>query len=341
MPNTLLEYVWLDKDGDFRSKVKVVSEKVCTVYDCPTWNFDGSSTGQSDGATSDLALHPVFCCKHTLPHMEKDTPCFLVLCDVLNQDGSYYDANKDDYYALFERHRALKPWYGFEQEYFLQPVFDSHPRCKTNNKSYCGVEYNHYGRDIALRHLNACIKAGLTVSGINAEVEEFQWEYQIGPVEGVEAAHQLMVSRFLLIREATGSSTRVDFTPKPAFTKQYNLNGSGCHTNFSTLPMRMKGGLKEVHKAIARLEAGHQAFMEVSGKGNAERMTGQNETSSSATFSFGLTNRGTSIRIPLHVVQAGEAGENAYFEDRRPGANCDPYAVAATLLAHATEPEGQ
>jgi glutamine synthetase len=65
----------------------------------------------------------------------------------------------------------------------------------------------------------------------------------------------------------------------------------------------------------------------VYGKGNEKRLTGKHETASIHTFSYGVANRGASIRIPRDT----EKKQCGYFEDRRPASNIDPYVVAAKI----------
>ncbi|OQR69048.1 hypothetical protein BIW11_04450 [Tropilaelaps mercedesae] len=61
---------------------------------------------------------------------------------------------------------------------------------------YCGVGANRvYGRDLVEAHYRACLYAGINVAGTNAEVMPSQWEYQVGPCEGVSVADELWVSR--------------------------------------------------------------------------------------------------------------------------------------------------
>merc|ERR1719458_1393522 len=169
---------------------------------------------------------------------------------------------------------------------------------------YCGVGADKvYGRDVVEAHYRACIYAGVNISGTNAEVMPAQWEFQVGPCEGISMGDDLWIARFLLHRVAEEFGVVATLDPKPMTG---DWNGAGAHTNFSTLKMREAGGLKEIER----------------------RLTGLHETSSVHDFSAGVANRGCSIRIPRDVAEA----KCGYFEDRRPSSNCDPYQVTDVLV---------
>ena len=117
----------------------------------------------------------------------------------------------------------------------------------------------------------------------------------------------------------------VSLHPKPIAG---DWNGAGCHTNFSTKQMRENGGDEFIFKACMDLEKVHGEHMEVYGKGNERRLTGLHETQAIDTFSWGVSDRGASIRIPWQV----DKDKCGYLEDRRPSSNCDPYKVSKKLI---------
>ena len=116
-----LEYIWLDgytPEPSLRSKTKIVDSEPGSPSDCPEWAFDGSSTEQAEGHSSDCLLKPV----RMVPDPDR-RDASLVLCEVLNPDGSPHASNIR---GTFEDDEDF--WFGFEQEYFLW--------CTKNNYSF-------------------------------------------------------------------------------------------------------------------------------------------------------------------------------------------------------------
>ncbi|KAL2099483.1 hypothetical protein ACEWY4_003877 [Coilia grayii] len=326
-------YVWIDGSGEgLRNKTRTLEQEPKRLEDIPEWNFDGSSTSQAEGSNSDMFLIPI--CMFRDPFTLD--PNKLILCEVLKYNRKPAETNhRYRCNQVMEEVKEQHPWFGMEQEYTLLGM-DGYPYGWPKNgfpgpqgPYYCGVGADRaYGRDIVECHYKACLYAGIRICGTNAEVMPSQWEFQVGPCEGIEMGDHLWMARFLLHRVCEDFGVVASLDPKPM---KGNWNGAGCHTNFSTEAMRAEGGLSHIEKAIDKLSAKHQEHIRVydphGGLDNKRRLTGQHETSSIEGFSAGVANRGASIRIPRQVGQ----DKCGYFEDRRPSANCDPYAVIGAI----------
>jgi glutamine synthetase len=329
-----IEYIWIDGTGEsLRSKTKTVDFVPKSVEELPEWNFDGSSTGQAEGSNSDVYLKPVamFRC----PFRRGDNK--LVICETYKYNRQPTESNfritcKD----VMQKAKDSHPWFGIEQEYTLLGR-DGHPFGwpklgfpGPQGPYYCGVGADRvFGRDILEAHYRACLYAGVKIAGTNGEVMPAQWEFQVGPCEGIEMGDHLWMARYLLHRVAEDFGVVVSLDPKPM---PGNWNGAGAHCNYSTLKMRQPGGIAEIERAIEKLQKKHaehiRAYDPREGKDNERRLTGHFETSSISDFSAGVANRGASVRIPRHC------GENkcGYLEDRRPSSNCDPYRVTEMIV---------
>jgi len=344
----MLEYIWLDGNNpqQLRSKTKIVSSSVNSINDCPIWSFDGSSTNQAKsgkGKNTDCLLKPVYMVRDPFRGIVHR----LVLCEVLNPDGTPHSSNTRNKLAKQlsieiseDRPFYAQPWFGWEQEYtlthkpegqFLQSYelplgFTKDKTPRPQGDYYCGVGSDSIiGREIVEEHMRVCIETGLEISGINAEVLLGQWEYQIGPVTPLNGSDQLWMSRYLLHRVAEKHNVIVSLHPKPI---KGDWNGTGCHVNFSTKEMREEGGIEIINNTMKKLEAKHLEHISVYGLHNDQRLTGEHETSGMKEFSFGYSTRDTSVRIPAQAIIDGRG----YFEDRRPASNCDPYLVASKML---------
>jgi glutamine synthetase len=321
------EYIWIDGTEPtprLRSKTKILPET--TKF--PEWGFDGSSTYQAEGHASDCVLRPVFTC----PDPIRGGANVLVMCEVYNADGTPNRTNTRAAAAkTLEKYKDQDPWFGLEQEYTFMKDGRPYGFPETGfplpqGPYYCGVgAYEMKGRAIVEEHMDACIKAGLKISGINAEVMPGQWEFQIGPAGLLEAGDHLYVGRYLLQLIAEKHGVDVSFDAKPA---KGDWNGAGCHTNYSTKAMRAEGGYKVIEEACKKL--GEKAELHIANYGHdiESRLTGKHETCSYKQFKYGVSDRGASIRIPLATKQEGKG----YLEDRRPNANMDPYTVCRLIV---------
>ncbi|MFN3849904.1 MAG: glutamine synthetase beta-grasp domain-containing protein [Spirosomataceae bacterium] len=328
-----LEYIWLDgykPTQSLRSKTKIEKNFSGKLEDCDMWSFDGSSTEQAPGGSSDCQLKPVFICPD--PDRSKlGTPAYLVMCEVLDANGNPHESNgratiEDDDNDF---------WFGFEQEYFLYDLdtnlplgFPTNGYPRPQGPYYCSVgAKNAYGRHIIEEHLEICLQAGLNVEGINAEVAAGQWEFQIFAKGAKEAGDQIWVARYLLERIGEKYGVWINWHCKPLGDTDWN--GSGMHANFSNTALRTAGKKETYDKicqAFAPVVAEHIA---VYGADNHLRLTGKHETQSIDKFSYGVSDRGASIRIPIAAVQKGWKG---WLEDRRPNSAADPYKVAARII---------
>lgn len=327
----IAEYIWIDGSmptARLRSKAKVIEDG----GEPPVWGFDGSSTNQAPGNASDVVLSPVL----VTPDPLRGDDNKLVLCETLNIDMTPHPSNtRAACAAAAQKYGNLDTWFGLEQEYTFYegrlplgwPV-NGFPA--PQGGYYCGVGADEvFGRPIVNAHLQACIDAGLHISGINAEVMPGQWEFQIGPVEAPLVGDELWLARWLLYRMAEdfrgplGLPVSAKLDPKPI---EGDWNGAGCHTNFSTNQMR-----ESYDACVAAAEAlGTKAELHVQnyGAGIESRLTGQHETARYDQYSYGVSDRGASVRIPWQVQRDGKG----YIEDRRPNANCDPYVVAGLII---------
>lgn len=333
-----VEYVWLDgtkPNAQMRSKTKIMiipeipSGDIPTfgLTDVPEWSFDGSSTNQAPGDKSDCLLKPI----RLVADRGRSSPgnACIVLCEVLNADGSNHETN---HRASFDDDNEL--WFGFEQEYtFTKPGtgrplgFPEMGFPAPQGPYYCAVGYeNVVGREIAEEHLDLCLNAGLNMTGINAEVMLGQWEYQVFGKGAKLASDDCWLARYLLFRVAERHSLTVSFHPKPVTG---DWNGSGMHTNFSTKEMREVGGEKLMTDICKKFAEAHMEHITAYGHDNDKRLSGLHETQHINKFSFGISDRGASIRIPLAVAKDNWKG---YLEDRRPASNADPYKIAERIL---------
>ena len=79
---------------------------------------------------------------------------------------------------------------------------------------------------------------------------------------------------------------------------------------------------------MKKLDFKHEEHMKIYGKYNHLRMTGIHETANFNKFTYGVGDRGASVRIGNDVLKK----KCGYYEDRRPASNMDPYLVTAKLF---------
>jgi len=327
----ILEYIWLDghKTNNLRSKTKVM--KWNSIEDkrpenLPIWNFDGSSTNQAPGNNSECMLKPARVYQWSSDH-------YFVLCEVMNSDGTPHETNTRYFLRNLENTCDEEEyWWGFEQEFFMTKNYKIAGFPDTGYPPpqgfyYCGVGQGQVvGRSLSERHLHKCLHMGIDLTGTNAEVAIGQWEYQCFSNNTLKACDDLWISRYTLYRLGEEYGFGIDLNPKPV---PGDWNGSGCHTNFSTNWMREDCSYEKITGLMTSFCKNHDKHMKNYGEGNSYRLTGLHETQHIDTFSWGVGDRGASIRIP-NAMAANNW--NGYIEDRRPASNCDPYLVARNIV---------
>ena len=328
MSKSKLEYIWLDgykPTQNMRSKTKVLENFGGKLKDCPMWAFDGSSTKQAEGGSSDCLLKPVA----VYPDPDRVNG-FLVMTEVLNADSTPHESNgratidddDDDF------------WFGFEQEYFIMDTASQLPLGfpiggypGPQGMYYCSVGgKNTHGRDLVEEHADLCIEAGINFEGINQEVASGQWEFQLFAKGAKLAGDEMWIARYLLDRLTEKYGYYIEYHPKPI---KGDWNGSGMHANFSNSLLRTCGSKKTYESVCESFRSVVKEHIEVYGEDNDQRLTGLHETASINDFSFGVSDRGASIRIPIITVEKGWKG---WLEDRRPASNGDPYKIAGRII---------
>lgn len=352
---TRVTYVWVsgkDTHHDIRGKDRIIyltkeqlqmsPEELLEAKTFSEWNFDGSSTEQAKGIDTEIIVKPVRAFQCPLPRRACPNVSWLVvLCECFLPNGQPTPDNtryiaRTVFDADVSGHR---PWFGMEQEYVLK--CDGRPYGWPANgfpapqgPYYCGFgPQAAYGRKFVDTHLELCMAMGLKVSGVNAEVTPSQWEFQIGPCEGIEIGDHMIMARWLYLcvleKFENEGALDIDYSARPI---PGDWNGSGMHTNYSTEETRAENGLAVIEQYCERLNKTVYHDIAVYGKDNNIRLTGKHETSRYDQFSSGVGTRTTSIRIPNQVKQE----RRGYMEDRRPAGDADPYLVSARLFASTT-----
>lgn len=361
----IAEYLWLDGKNlsddhpdqlsDTRGKTKIFEvEGVKTIDDLkdlekiPTWGFDGSSTMQALGESSDCVLKPVRVYPDPFRRWGEGILSIIVLNEVYKVPGDepHPSNTRTALHKIASQLDSHKFWFAVEQEYTFMRVSDELVSTQplafpkdgvpkdAQGKYYCGVGADKVvGRHIVEEHLEASLFADLILAGSNAEVMPGQWEYQVGngtsAANPLRVADDLIVSRYIMDRICEKYSVVASLHPKPVPDVDKDTpgwNGAGAHTNFSTEATRKS--LAVLPKMLERLAENHEAHIKVYGNGIELRLSGNYETAFHEEFSHGVSDRGASIRIPWQVDRDG----NGYLEDRRPCANIDPYVVFAKIM---------
>ena len=321
------EYIWIDgtePSARLRSKTKILEGRRRAA------DLGLRRLEHQPGARQPT---PTACCSPvaSFPDPIRGGDDVLVMCEVLLPDMTPHETNtRAQLRPLAEKFADQEPLFGIEQEYTFfkdgRPLgFPPNGYPAPQAFYYCGVGADEvFGRDVVEAHLEACLDAGLGISGINAEVMPGQWEFQVGPLGPLDVSDQLWVARWLLYRVAEDFGVSATLDPKPV---KGDWNGAGAHTNFSTNSMR-----EGYDPIIAACEA-LGTRVERARRGLRPRHRGPPHRAARdgavvSEYSYGVSNRGASVRIPWQV----EIDKKGYIEDRRPNANMDPYVVTKMIV---------
>ena len=255
----------------------------------------------------------------------------LVMCEVMMPDGKTPRASNKRATILDD----AGAWFGFEQEYFFykdgRPLgFPDSGYPAPQGPYYTGVGYKNVGsvaRQIVEEHLDLCLAAGINHEGINAEVAKGQWEFQIFGKGSKKAADEMWMARYLMQRLTEKYGIDIEYHCKPLGDTDWN--GSGMHANFSTDYMResrRQGILRGADEGVQAEPCGPHRGLRPGQPHAADR---QARDGFDRYFSYGVANRGASIRVPHSFINNGYKG---YLEDRRPNSQGDPYQIASQIL---------
>lgn len=308
----IVNYFWLDKEGLLRTKTKILNK-----YDTiDNWNYDGSSTGQANiEGNTEIIIKPIIIKKLTYN-------TYIAFCDIfdINNTPLSYREKAVEY---FERDDVVKedPWFGLEQEfYFISKDFYKNI---SEKNEYCSIRRDPIERKVMTEFIDYCINAAnIGITGINSEVSPHQWEFQIFG-KGIKVCDEFYVARIILEILAEKNGLSVCYSPKI----HPNISGSGCHVNFSTNSTRRENGYNTILEYSNRFKYKHLDLIKCCSELNKERLSGKFETAKWDTFTWGIGTRNTSIRIPNDTFKSG----CGYLEDRRPGADIDPYLYLTTM----------
>lgn len=108
-----LEYIWLDgytPVPNLRGKTQIKEYSAFPELEVPLWGFDGSSTMQAEGRSSDCVLKPV-------RHFLRPGPHQRCARDVRSHDAGWQDPARNE--QACDGLDDEGAWFGFEQEYFM------------------------------------------------------------------------------------------------------------------------------------------------------------------------------------------------------------------------------
>lgn len=318
----ILEYIWIDGKMKLRSKYKTIKvlEKDLNIEQ---WKCDGKLTYHIYNEDGEIILNPISF--YSNPFFDKDKS-YLVLCDTFYDNQSKITPTLTNYRMLardiFQKKKELDPWFVIKQDYYMMcneytytsstPLFFKNPKLpKEEGDYYCGVgNDNIIMRNLAEKHYIYCINAGINISGMNAEAAPNQWKFKIGPSPGIEAADDLIVARYILLKLSESANVDISFVSKP-LPKPWNT--SKLCINLSTIETRENDGITKLNSYMNYLKNKHNEHMLVYSDPEL------------------INNESNIDNLNIHIPNKVKVEKKGYLVDNRPISNSDPYLTISKI----------
>ena len=322
------EYIWVDgtePTAKLRSKTKILEDG---VKDLPIWGFDGSS--HQPGARRQVGLRAPAGVQLPGPDPRRRQHPRHVRGALHRHEAAPDQHPRASAPRWPTKYADQEPIFGIEQEYTFfkdgRPYgfpFGGFPA--PQGGYYCGVGADEvYGRDVVEAHMDACLDAGLAPLRHQRRgharpvgVPDRPGGRPAGGRRAVDRPlaalpHRRGLRRLRHARPEAGEG-RLERRRRP-HQLLHQGDARGLRRR-SSPPARRSATKVEEHVALY-------------GHGIEDRLTGLHETAPYNEYSYGVSDRGASVRIPWQV----EVDKKGYIEDRRPNANCDPYDVTTIMI---------
>ena len=325
-----LEYIWLDgytPVPNLRGKTLIKEfDSFPTLEELPNWGFDGSSTQQAEGRSSDCVLKPVA----VYPDSTRNNGV-LVMCEVMMPDG--VTPHPTNARATISTTPAPGSASSRNISSTRTAVRSASRRrlSRAAGPYYTGVGYKNVGdiaRQIVEEHLDICLDAGINHEGINAEVAKGQWEFQIFG-KGSKKRRRRNVGRPLHPAPPRAKSTASTSSSTASRSATRTGTARACTPISRPSTCAKVGGKEYFEKLMAAFEKNSDDHIAVYGPDNHMRLTGLHETESIDKFSYGVADRGASIRVPHSFVNNGYRAISKIAARIR---RADPYQIASQIL---------
>jgi len=324
----LNQYVWSDKFGEPRVITKLENDNDINKLLC----FNGLNTGQCvEENNSDIYIRPVQKYNNPFYKRTKELEPSLFVCELMLDENKPHSSN--------ERFNSIKTLEHYDDvdmsltlDFFITkknvPVaFLSNPVPNQQGIFFCGVGGDiAVGQECANEVLQNANKTDLNVTEMFGGVAPSQWTIKLEGNAKVKLLDDLICLRYIISRTAEKYGVTICFHPQ---LLKEEWSGSGCLIEYSNTRMRSDNQCNYIRNTVLKnLEKTHLEYISKCGEDNNKRLLGTNNTSKHTEFTSGVGKYDCSIRIPKLTNINGSGS----IEDRRPGANMDPYVVVPYLV---------